>query len=103
MSCTIPSTRLELKTFAVEWALRYAVYGLFLGDLTLVTPVENEIIVLASVLPSGGSPTQTHMAVLLQLGVSTEEGDKLLDMCKKILQWAKVDTSSVPRYGDLVR
>jgi len=74
-----------------------------MGDLTLVTPVENEFIVLASVLPAGGSPTKTHMAVLLKLGVRAEDGDRFLEICKKILQWAKVDTSAIPCYEDLGR
>lgn len=81
-----------------EWTLRYVVYGLFLGDLTVVTAKENEFIVLASVLPAGGSPPLTHMKVLQQLGVSEEEGDIFLDASKKISQWAQIDTSTWPSY-----
>ncbi|KIW87606.1 uncharacterized protein Z519_11931 [Cladophialophora bantiana CBS 173.52] len=82
----------------LEWTLRYVVYGYFLGDLSVLTPIENEFVVLASVLPAGGSPSITHMKILRQLGVSARDGEVFLDICKKISQWAGVNTTSWPSY-----
>jgi hypothetical protein len=61
--------------FVPEWTLRYIVYDLFLEDLEVVTPTENECVILASVLPSGGSPVFTHMALLRRLGFSRSNAD----------------------------
>ncbi|OQU95823.1 hypothetical protein CLAIMM_01990 [Cladophialophora immunda] len=82
----------------LEWTLRYIVYGYFLGDLSVFTAVENECVVLACVLPAGGSPSLTHMKVLRQLGVSASDGDVFLDICKKVSDWAGIDSSSWPSY-----
>ncbi|KAK5449794.1 hypothetical protein LTS15_008366 [Exophiala xenobiotica] len=97
---------LEQKIFSrfkyhseLEWTLKNIVYGYFLGDLSVLSPVENEFVVLASVLPSGGSPVFTHMKVLRQLGVSTSDGDAFLDICKKVSQWARLDDSNWPSYN----
>lgn len=62
-----------------------------------MTPIENEMIVLASVIKAGGSPTQSHYKILRRLGVSARDGAVFVDICGRCAQWAGVDTSAWPK------
>lgn len=83
---------------STEWALRYAVYGIFLSDLNVVTPIENECIILASVLPCGGSPVLSHMAFLRRMGFSRDNAAFFHKICVQLAQWAGVDTTDWPTF-----
>ncbi|RFU29402.1 hypothetical protein B7463_g6935, partial [Scytalidium lignicola] len=81
----------------MEWALRYVVYGLFLADLSVISPIENEFIVLASVMSVGGSPTLSHFKALRRLVISAPDAEAFQNICEMVAQWAGHDTSAWPR------
>ena len=73
----------------MEWLERSVIYGLFLSDHRVLTPVEAELTILTSIMCQGiRAPTIWHLRGLRRLGVSEEDVDRVQDAVKTIARWA---------------
>ena len=79
--------------------MSFSCYGLYLADLSVFGDVENELVVLASVMgQNGGVATLSHLKGFRRLGVSTfdvRNVESIIEMVvqymgKDISQWRKV-------------
>lgn len=70
------------------------VYGSFLSDLSILDPVENEMVVLACVAGQGaGSPVLSHYKGLRRVGTSAKEAESVGAVIEIIAHGLGIDTS----------
>jgi len=80
------------------WTVDFAVYGLFLADLTVLGPFENELVILSSVMGQGAHYTTTvHLKASRRLGFSAEDLKAAQAVIETVAQHEGKDTSSWPR------
>ena len=79
------------------------IYGLYLSDHEVLSPVEAEVVILTAIMCQGlRSPTIWHLRGLRRLGITAEEVEALERAIEKIAAWAGRETSPWPRIADVV-
>lgn len=72
-----------------EWLEKRVIYGLFLSDHSILTPLEAELVTLSSIMVSGlRPPTLWHVRGLMRMGVSQEDTESVCNVVKKVAEWA---------------
>ncbi|KAI9735362.1 MAG: hypothetical protein M1818_006557 [Claussenomyces sp. TS43310] len=77
------------------WTVDYAVYGLFLADLSVLGPEENELVILSSVMGQGAHfTTITHLRGIRRIGVSAADTQSVENIIRLVAEHQGKDTSS---------
>jgi hypothetical protein len=72
-----------------EWLEMGVIYGLFLSDWAILSPVESEMVVLPGIMAQDlPGPTIWHIRGTLRLGVKPEDVDVVLETVKRCAAWA---------------
>lgn len=73
----------------MEWLEHSVIYGLFLSDHTLLTPIESSLTILTSIMCQGiRAATMWHLRGLRRLGVSEEDVEKVQEGVRAVAKWA---------------
>lgn len=73
------------------WLERSVIYGLFLSDHTVLTPIESELVVLCSIMVQGlRAPTLWHLRGTRRLGVSSEDVEGVQGAVGRVARWCGV-------------
>jgi len=79
----------------LAWAIKHIQYGYFLADLSVLDPIENELIILACVMGQGAAiATFAHIKSLRRLGVSASDAESFQRVVEMVAKWQGKDTSS---------
>jgi hypothetical protein len=82
----------------VEWLEMRVVYGLFLSDLSVMTGVESEMVVLPAIMAQDIlGPTIWHTRGLQRLGVSKADTNAVLEVVKGCAAWAGRELKEVAK------
>ncbi|KAH8701522.1 hypothetical protein BGW36DRAFT_458405 [Talaromyces proteolyticus] len=85
-----------------SWTVDFIVYGLFLADLSVLGPIENELVVLASVMGQGAqNTTRFHLRGTRRLGVSAKDAEGIQSIIETIALKQGKDSSSWPRFKEV--
>ncbi|KAI9876981.1 MAG: hypothetical protein M1830_005137 [Pleopsidium flavum] len=85
-----------------EWLEKMIIYGLFLSDHTVLSPIETELVVLSAIMCQGlKSPTIWHLRGLRRLDVSAEDVQDVQSAVKLTASWLGKDTRNWPRLEDV--
>jgi hypothetical protein len=72
-----------------EWLEKRVIYGLFLSDHSVLSPLEAELVTLSSIMVSGlRAPTLWHVRGLMRMGISEKDAEGVCDVVKKVAKWA---------------
>jgi hypothetical protein len=86
----------------IAWTVEYVVYGLFLADLSVLGPVENELVILASVMGQGArNTTRIHIRATRRIGIGAEDAKRIQSVIEMVAQHQGKDTSSWPQFTDV--
>lgn len=86
----------------VEWLDRSVVYGLFLSDNAVLSPIEAELVVLSSIMCQGfRAPTFWHLRGLRRLGASEDEAEGVQQAVELVADWAGKSKEGWPRAVDV--
>jgi len=84
------------------WTTEFVVYGLFLGDLTVLNGLENELVILSSTMGQGaGYTTRVHLEGLRRIGVNAVDATSIQSVIEKVAQYLGKDTRGWPRTKDV--
>jgi len=76
------------------WTVDYAVYGLFLADLSILGPIENEMVILSSVMGQGAAHTTlVHLRGSRRIGISAKDLEGIQGVIEMVAQHQGKDTS----------
>lgn len=85
-----------------EWLEKTVIYGLFLSDHTVLSPVETELVVLSAIMCQGlRGPTVWHLRGLRRLGVSAKDVEGVQRVVELTAVWAGRDTKGWPTVKDV--
>jgi hypothetical protein len=80
----------------------FVVYGLYLADLSVLGPIENELVILAGVMGQGAqNTTRFHLRGARRLGISAEDAEGIQSVIEMIAQSQGKDSSSWPRFQEV--
>lgn len=83
------------RTF--EWVEKNVIYGLFLSDHSVLSPVESELVIIPGIMAQGlAAPAVWHLRGMRRLGVPREDVQGVVDCVKRVAQLLGVDTTSWP-------
>lgn len=86
----------------VEWLDRSLIYGLFLADHRVLSPVESELVILTCIMCQGlRAPTMWHMRGLRRLGVSEEDAEAVQSAVEAVARWAGRSVEGWARVRDV--
>lgn len=86
----------------IAWLDKAIVYGLFLADHTLLSPVESELVTLPAIMCQGlRSPTLWHLRGLRRLGVAEADVEQVQIAIEIVAKWAGKDVGGWPRAEDV--
>jgi hypothetical protein len=78
------------------------VYGLFLADLSVLGPIENELVILASVMGQGAqNTTRFHLRGTRRIGVSAKDAEGIQNVIEMVAKHEGKDSSSWPRFKEV--
>ncbi|MCJ1366872.1 hypothetical protein MMC16_006003 [Acarospora aff. strigata] len=81
---------------------RMVIYGLFLSDHTVLSPVETEIVVLSAIMCQGlRGPTIWHLRGLRRLGISEVDVDGVQRAVELVASWLGRDVKGWPTVKDV--
>ncbi|EXJ66779.1 uncharacterized protein A1O5_09974 [Cladophialophora psammophila CBS 110553] len=84
------------------WTVEFAVYGLFLADLSVLGPVENELVILASVMGQGAhNTTRFHLRGARRIGVSSKDAAEIQGVIEMVANHEGKDSTSWPRFQEV--
>jgi len=94
------------KSYAMSpdfaWTTEVIVYGLYLGDLTVLNGLENELVILSSTMGQGADyTTQVHLKGLRQIGVNAKDATSIQSVIEMVAQYLGKNTSTWPRTRDV--
>lgn len=76
------------------FTIKYSVYGLYLSDLTVFNPLENELVMLSCVLSQGGRVASlSHFNGLRLLGVNESDAEGVQKVIEIVGKWMGNDVS----------
>lgn len=85
-----------------EWLEKSIVYGLFLSDHSVLSAVESELVILASIMCQGlRAPTIWHLRGLRRLGLSAEDVEHVQSAVEAVAKWSGRSTEGWPRVTDV--
>lgn len=78
------------------------IYGLFLSDHTVLSPVETELVILSAIMCQGlRGPTIWHLRGLRRLRVSAENVEGVQRVVESVAGWLGRDTTGWPTVKDV--
>jgi len=78
----------------LTFTIKFTVYGLYLSDLAVFDPVENELVMLSCVLSQGGRVASlSHMKGLRMLGVNASDAEGVQRVIEIVAQWMGKDVN----------
>lgn len=78
------------------------IYGLFLSDHEILSPVESELVTLSAIMCQGWSaPTIWHLRGLRRVGVSETDVELVQQAIEIVAKWSGKDVSGWPRVKDV--
>ncbi|KAL1967041.1 hypothetical protein VTN77DRAFT_3565 [Rasamsonia byssochlamydoides] len=84
------------------WMERAVIYGLFLSDHEVLSAVEAELVILASIMSQGlSAPTIWHLRGLRRLGVSEYDVESVQKAIEAVATWAGRSVEGWPRVTDV--
>jgi len=84
------------------WTIKFVVYGLYLADLSVLGPLENELVILSSVLGQGaGRTAYSHLRSMRRIGTSVADSEATEGIIKSVARWLGKDTSSWPKFKEV--
>jgi hypothetical protein len=84
------------------WMERAVIYGLFLSDHEVLSAVEAELVILASIMCQGlSAPTIWHLRGLRRLGVSEDDVESVQKAIEAVATWAGKSVEGWPRVKDV--
>jgi hypothetical protein len=85
-----------------EWLQRAIIYGTFLADNDVLSPVEGEMVVLTAIMCQGlVGPTIWHLRGLRRLGCTTDEVESTQQAVEAVATWVGRSTAGWPRVTDI--
>lgn len=85
-----------------EWMEKAVIYGLFLSDHELLSPVETEFVTLSSIMCQGfRGPTIWHLRGLRRVGVSEGDVELVQRGIETVARWAGRSVEGWPRVTDI--
>lgn len=98
MSETDIQSRVFKKLKTIAWTTEFVIYGLFLADLTVLSALENELVILSSTMGQGaGRTTMFHLKGLRRIGVNASDAAAIQSVVELVAQYLGKDTSNWPR------
>ena len=80
----------------------FVVYGLYLADLSVLGPIENELVILACVMGQGAHhTTRVHLSATRRIGVSAKDALAVQGIIEMVANHEGKDTSSWPRFQEV--
>jgi hypothetical protein len=87
---------------AFEWLEKSIIYGHFISDHTILSPVETELVIMPGILAQGlGAPAVWHIRGMLRLGVPREDVQAVVNSVKYITSTLGVDSAHWPGVDDV--
>ncbi|KAK5193096.1 hypothetical protein LTR99_001752 [Exophiala xenobiotica] len=84
------------------WTVEFAVYGLYLADLSVLGPIENELVILASVMGQGAqNTTRFHLRGTRRIGVGAKDAVEIQRVIEMVGKQQSKDPSSWPRFQEV--
>lgn len=84
------------------WTTEFVVYGLFLADCTVLTGLENELVILSSTMGQGAHyTTMFHLKGLRRIGVNAADAAAVQSVIEMVAQYLGKDSSAWPRTTDV--
>ncbi|KAF2803990.1 uncharacterized protein BDZ99DRAFT_426149 [Mytilinidion resinicola] len=81
------------------WTVDYVIYGLFLGDLNVLSTVENELVTLSLTMGQGAYyTTLVHLRGTRYIGVNAKDAEEIQGVIELVAKFLGKDTSSWPRF-----
>lgn len=78
------------------------IYGLFLSDHEVLSPVEAELVILTSIMTQGlGTATIWHLRGLRRLGVSEADTESVQQAVEAVATWSGRSIEGWPRVKDV--
>jgi len=78
----------------LTFTIKYTVYGLYLSDLGVFNPLENELVMVSCVLSQGGRVASlSHLKGLRMLGVNASDADGVQKVIEMVARWMGKDVS----------
>ncbi|KAH8832329.1 hypothetical protein DL96DRAFT_649695 [Flagelloscypha sp. PMI_526] len=74
------------------WLEKQIIYGQFLSDHTILSPIEAELVILSTIIvgqPDLKGPSLWHIRGLLRMGVEKEDVKKVVAAVEEVFVWAK--------------
>ncbi|EXJ87193.1 hypothetical protein A1O3_04152 [Capronia epimyces CBS 606.96] len=85
-----------------SWTVDFAVYGLYLADLSVLGPIENELVILASVMGQGAiNTTRFHLGGTRRIGVGAQDAIAVQGVIELVANHLGKDSSSWPRFQEV--
>lgn len=98
----LPCPFLIERLTSSAWTVDFAVYGLFLSDLSVLGPIENELVILASVMGQGAlNTTRFHLRGTRRIGVSAKDAEAVQSVIELVATHQGKDSSSWPRFAEV--
>jgi hypothetical protein len=77
-----------LRRFFTAFTIKYTVYGLYLSDLAVFDPLENELVMVSCVLSQGSRVASlSHLKGLRMLGVNASDAEGVQRAIEIVAQW----------------
>ncbi|EXJ67389.1 uncharacterized protein A1O5_09402 [Cladophialophora psammophila CBS 110553] len=96
MTCFDPW--LQRSSQSPAWTVDFVVYGLYLAELTALDRVENELLILATVMGQGAHRTTlVHLRAAGRIGISTRDVEGVQNVVEMVAKHLGKDTTSWPR------
>ncbi|KAJ9235460.1 hypothetical protein DTO169E5_6176 [Paecilomyces variotii] len=85
-----------------EWMEKAVIYGLFLSDHEILSPVETELVCVSAIMCGGWrAPTIWHLRGLRRMGVSEADVEMVQQAIEIVAKWSGKDVTGWPRVKDV--
>jgi len=85
-----------------SWTVDFVVYGLFLGDESVLAGVENELVTLSMVMGQGAYyTTLVHLRGTRCIGVNAKDAEDIQGVIEAVAKYLGKDTTAWPRFKEV--
>jgi len=85
-----------------EWMEKHVIYGMYLSDHSVLSPIETELVTLTSIMCQGiSAPTIWHLRGLRRLGPSGEDVENVQQAVEAVATWCGRSVEGWPRVSDV--